>query len=169
MDQIAALRYSRLAMTLVITAALWGCGPGDDKGKEKKAEPAPPPAPVQKKEEVKPAPKAATELPGGWVLLGQENVRGNMETDKIKVGTKQGKFKELQVVVKGAPVTIDRMTILFGSGKERQVKIQREFTAKSPSQVIDLPGETRNVNSVEFVYRASGTGKGAATVLLYGR
>jgi hypothetical protein len=177
MDQVAAMRYSRLGMTLLITAALWGCGPGDDKGKDKKAEPAPPPkaapapppAPAKKKEEAKPAPKAATELPGGWILLGQERASGsNTETDKIKIGAKQGKFKELQVIVQGAPVTIEEMSVLFSGGKEIKLKVQRDFTANS-SQVIDLPGETRNINTVTFLYRTSGTGKGTATVLLYGR
>jgi hypothetical protein len=177
MDQVAAMRYSRLGMTLLITAALWGCGPGDDKGKDKKAEPAPPPkaapapppAPAKKKEEAKPEPKAATEIPGGWKLLGQQQAGPQSERERIEVGRHRGGYNELQVIVQGAPVTFDEVTVTLGNDNQFKPKFQKEQSANS-SIVIDLPGKEkkRGVKHVEFVYRTS-SGQGTSTVLLYGR
>lgn len=181
MNYVAALRYSRFAVTLVITAALLGCGPGDDKGKDKKAEPAPPPkaaptpAPAKKKEEAKPTPKpepkAATELPGGWKLLGQDQAGPRAERGRIAVGREKGTFNELQVTVQGAPLAIDEVIVTLGNDRQIKPKMQKNFAANS-SAVINLPGKDnakRAVKQVEFVYRTTGAGKGRSTVLLYGR
>lgn len=180
MDSIPTPKYGRIAVSLLMVTALWGCGPGDDKGKDKKAEPAPPPkaapapapAPAKKEEaKPKPEPKAATELPGGWKLLGQQQAGPKAERDRIAVGREKGAFNELQVIVQGAPLTIDEVIITLGNDRQIKPKIQKEFAANS-SAVIDLPGKDnarRAVKQVEFVYRTAGAGKGRSTVLLYGR
>jgi len=156
---------------LMMTAALWGCGPGDDKGKtDKKAEaPTPPkaapaPAPAPKKE----APKA--EGPGpGWKLLGQQQVGLKAEQERILVGVKEGQYKELLVMAKGAGVTIDSMTVTLGSKKEVKLNVQQDLKEGESSKPIDLPGEARNIRHVDFVYRTTAKGSGKATVMLYGR
>ena len=172
MDRFSLMKAGPVAV-LVMTAALWGCSPGDDKGKtEKKAEtptppkaaPAPAPAPAPKKE----APKA--EGPGpGWTLLGQQQVGLKSESERITVGVKEGQFRELLVMAKGAGVTIDSMTVTLGSKKEVKLNVKQDLKEGESSKPIDLPGEARNIRHVDFVYRTTAKGSGKATVMLYGR
>jgi hypothetical protein len=119
---------------------------------------------VPKKE----APKA--EGPGpGWTLLGQQQVGFKTKTERIRVGGKEGRFKELLVMVKGAGVTIDDMTVTLGNKKEFKLKVQQELKEGESTKPIDLPGEARNIRHVDFVYRTTARGDGRATVMLYGR
>jgi hypothetical protein len=160
---------ARLA-ALVMIAVLWGCGPGDDKGTEKKAAPAAPPkaapapAPAPKKE----APKA--EGPGpGWTLLGQQQADHKTKRERLVVGTKEGRFKELLVMVKGAGLTIDQMTVTLGNKKEVKLIVKQTLKDGESSKPIDLPGEQRGIRQVDFVFRTTAKGQGKATVMLYGR
>jgi hypothetical protein len=169
MNSLATTNYARIAICLLTVTALWGCGPGDDKGKtEKKVEPAPPKAttPAPKKE----APKAQGPGPD-WVLLGEQQVGFETETDRIVVGGKEGRFKEIRLMVKGAPVTIEKVTVTFGNKKQFSPSLKHDLKDGELTKPIDLPGDARGIRNVEFVYRASGTGKskGKATVLLYAR
>jgi hypothetical protein len=180
MDQVAAMRYSRLGMTLLITAALWGCGPGDDKGKDKKAEPAPPPkaapapppAPAKKKEEAKAAPKssASTKVEAeGWTLLGQEQANRKNDSDRITVDPAKKGVKELLLVVEGAPLEIEAMTVTFRNDKQFKANVEQNLSANSASAPIDLPGEKRGIKYVDLTYRTAAKGAGKATVMIYGR
>jgi hypothetical protein len=168
MESIATTKYARIAICLLTVAALWGCGPGDDKGKtEKKAEPAPPkaaPAPAPKKE----APKA--EVPGPeWKVLGRRNADMNTDKDVIRVGGKEGKFKQLRLGVDGASVAVDRITVTFPNGKQANLNFKQELKGGSLSKAIDLPGDDRAIKEVELLFRTTGTGDKKASITLYGR
>jgi len=160
----------RLAVTLLAAAALAACGQGDDKGKtEKKVEPAPAPkaapTPTPKKDA---APKA--EAPGaGWTLLGQQQADHKTEKERIMVGTKEGRYKELRLTVKGAPLTIDEVVVTLGNKKEFRPKFKQELKDGESTRIIDLPGEERGIRHVDIVYRTTAKGTGKATVMLYGR
>jgi len=171
----AVLNPARLAVSLLVIASLWGCGPGEDKSKtEKKAEPAAPPKvtpappPPKKKEEAKPAPKTAAG-PDGWILLGEQQVDHKTERDRFAIGAKAGKFRELRVVVRGAEVTIDEMVVTFANNQQFTPKMKHKFEENSSSRAIDLPGEASAIKEVDFTYRGVGVTGGRATVLLYGR
>ena len=172
MDRFLLQKAGPLA-ALMLTAALWGCGPGEDKGKtEKKAEappppkaaPAPAPAPAPKKE----APKAVGPGPG-WTLLGQQQVGFKTERERITVGAKEGRFKELLVMVKGAGLAIDEMTVTLGNKKEVKLNVKQELKEGESTKPIELPGKDRGIRHVDFVYRTTTKGSGKATVMLYGR
>jgi hypothetical protein len=168
--------YARIAISLLMATALWGCGPGDDKGKtEKKAEPAAPPkaapAPEPKKDAApkpKPAPKPSAKLEAeGWTLLGKEQAGRKGESDRITVDSKD-RVKELRLVVEGAPVELEAMTVTFRNDKQFKANVQH-LSANSASAPIDLPGEKRRIKHVDLTYRTAAKGAGKATVMVYGR
>lgn len=175
MVAIAGFRIDRWVIAMVAAFALAACGPDEaDKSKaEKKVEPpappkaappAPPPAP---KKEAKPVPKAETDT-GGWVLLGEQRADRKSGKDRFEIGgRKEGKFRELRVTVKGAPVTIEQMVITLGNGKQVTRALKGEIKPGA-SQVVDLPGEQRAIRHIDLVYRAGG-GAGKATVSVHGR
>jgi hypothetical protein len=163
MDRIVLPKAGLLA-ALLMSVALWGCGQGDDKGK--KPEPTAPPqaTPAPKKE----APKAAGPGPG-WTLLGQKEADHQSDKDRIRVGGKEGKFKQLVLTAKGGPLTITSMTVTVGNGKEFKLKVAQELKEGQTTKPIDLPGDVRHIKHVDLVYRTAGSGKAKATVMLYGR
>ncbi len=171
MDSVATLKYRRVAISLSIIAALWGCGPGDDKGKvEKKAEPPAAPKPAPKKEAAPKAPKASAKLEAeGWTLLGQGQANRKGETDRITPDSAKKRLKELRVVVEGAPLELEAMTVTFGNDKQFKPKVKQKLGADSASAAIDLRGEDRRVKHVDLTYRTAAKGTGKATVMLYGR
>ena len=173
MDQIAELRYSRLALTLVITAALWGCGPGDDKGKTEKKVEAPKAAPAPKKDpapKAEAAPKASAKLEAeGWTLIGKEQAGRKGETDRITADPTKKVVKELRVVVEDAPLELEAMTVTFRNEKQFKANVKQNLSANSASAPIDLPGDKRAIKHIDLTYRTAAKGAGKATVMIYGR
>ena len=174
MDSIATAKYARIAICLLMVAALWGCGPGDDKGKtEKKAEAPPPKAePAPKKEAKKEAaPKPSAKLEAeGWTLLGQEQANRKGETDRITVDpAKKVRVQELRLVVEGAPLELEAMTVTFRNDKQFKASVKQNLSANSASAPIDLPGDKRGIKHVDLTYRTAAKGAGKATVMVYGR
>jgi hypothetical protein len=174
MNSLATAKYTRIIICLLTVAALWGCGPGDDKGKtEKKAEPPAPPKAEPKKEAKKEAaPKASAKLEAeGWTLLGQEQANRKGETDRITADpAKKGvRVKELRIVVEGAPLELQAMTVTFGNNKQFKADVKQNLSANSASAPIDLPGDKRGIKHVDLTYRTASKGEGKATVMIYGR
>ena len=168
----------RLALPLLVTAMLWGCGQGDDKGKDKKVEPAPPP----KTTPPPPAPKAATppppapkkvepkkaEAPGKeWVLLGQQVAARGSDRATMQVGLKQGRYNELRFAVTGASLTIDDVTVTFANDEQFKPNVRQEYRDGGATKAVDLPGQNRGIKRIEFVYRTAATGQ--ATIQVHAR
>lgn len=185
MNFITGLRDYRLAGALLMAAVLAGCGPSDDKSKDKKAEPPPPPkatpapvppkpapAPVPPKKVEQAPPKAEKAIPKadaeGWFLLGQQQADHRTERERFEVGRGQS-YRELRVTVQGAPLAISEMIVTFGNEKQFKPSIRQQFDSTASSQVINLPGDKRSIKHVDFVYRTSASGTGKATVMLHGR
>jgi hypothetical protein len=157
-------------VAVLMAVTLWGCGQGDDKGKDKKAEPAPapkatpaPPAPPKPapKAESKPKPAAKGE---GWTVLGQQKADDPSGKERIVVQGKGGTMKEIMVSVEGAPVEIDGLVVTFGNDEQFKPALRDQFKPGTWSRAIDLPGDKRAIKHVEFSYKGSG-----GTVTLHGR
>ena len=106
---------------------------------------------------------------GGWELLGQREADLRMDRDRIEVGRREGTFRELRIVVRGAPVEIYNMVVTFGDGRTFSLNIRHRFDENTSSREIDLPGDRRVIRSVDFAYRSLSRREGRATVMLYGR
>jgi hypothetical protein len=176
MDTLATAKYARIVICLLTVAALWGCSPGDDKGKtEKKADaPKAAPAPAPKKDAAPKAEAAPTKPSAkleaeGWTLLGQEQANHKGETDRISVNASKPGVKELRIVAEGAPLEIESMTVTFGNDKQFKANVKQNLSANSASAAIDLPGEKRSIKHVDLTYRTASKGAGKATVMIYGR
>jgi len=104
-----------------------------------------------------------------WELLGSQEVNFNRDRDRIDVGKSEGKFKQIEVRVQGAPVEIRDMTVTFGSGETFSPKLRHRFDEKSKSRIIDLPGERRNIKRIDFDYQSPDRREGKAKVSVYGR
>lgn len=103
---------------------------------------------------------ARAQREGRWEYLGEANVDGNVDHDNIVVTAARGAYRAIVIRVLKAPVEFDRVIVHFGNGSSDPIYIRHLIPAGSQTRVIDLPGEKRIIQSVEFWYgRASGSGR----------
>ena len=101
-----------------------------------------------------PPPRArAVEVPrGDWVKLGERWVDGTHDRDVIPVGAREGRYRQLMFVVENSALEMFDVIVTFGDGQRFSPPTRHVFSAETRSRVIDLPGDTRVIRSVEFRY-----------------
>jgi hypothetical protein len=104
-----------------------------------------------------------------WQLLGRQEVNFRADHDKIDVGRREGRFKELEVRVEGAPIEMRKMVVTFGNDETFSPPLRHRFDANSKTRVIDLPGDRRTIKSIDFDYASLDRREGRATVAVYAR
>ena len=71
----------------------------------------------------------AAQSPSRWELLGQREVDFKNDRDQIDVGRSEGRFKQLEVRVKNAPVEISDMVVTFENDTTFKPKLRyKELT-----------------------------------------
>jgi hypothetical protein len=88
-----------------------------------------------------------------WDYLGEANVDGGSDHDRIQVGKSKGQFRRIQIYVERAAVNFDRVEVHYGNGTSYPVRIAGNIPAGGKTREIDLPGDERWIESVEVWYR----------------
>ena len=105
----------------------------------------------------------------GWERLGSRDVEFRGDHDRIEVGRSEGRFKELQIRVKGAPIEIYKMVVTFGNDEKFSPNVSYRFAEGSGTRSIDLPGERRTIKRIDFSYRSISRREGKGRVEVYAR
>jgi hypothetical protein len=87
-----------------------------------------------------------------WEYLGESNVDGVADHDRIKIGRDDGRFRAIQIHVERAPITFQRVVVHYGNGGDEQIAIRNRINAGGKTRVIDLRGRDRVIDSVEIWY-----------------
>jgi hypothetical protein len=87
-----------------------------------------------------------------WEFLGESHVDGAQDHDKIKVTAAKGTFRALQFKVRDGAVEFDRVLVHFGNHTTEQISIRYKVPAGGQTRVLDLPGERRVIENIEFWY-----------------
>src|SRR5215813_7801202 len=106
---------------------------------------------------------------GRWVYLGEANVDGNADHDRIRIGRDDGRFRAIQIRVERAPIEFQRVVVHYGNGADEEIAIRNRINAGGKTRVIDLRGNERVIESVEFWYARAKYGSAKPKLLLYGR
>ena len=61
---------------------------------------------------------AAAQGRGNWERLGRQEVDFRADHDRIDVGRREGRFRQLEIRVQGAPVEIRRMVVTFANDEK---------------------------------------------------
>jgi hypothetical protein len=103
-------------------------------------------------------------------LLGLSTVDGQKDRDKIVLGRAEGRFQSIQLRVTGGPVEFQRVVVYYGNGTKEEVDVRENIRAGGQTRAIDLRGNDRVINSVEFLY-GKGTWRPGVRpkVAIYGR
>ena len=104
-----------------------------------------------------------------WESLGQREVDFKNDHDRIDVGKSEGRFRQLRVTVKNAPIEIFDMVVTMVNDETFKPKVRHKFTEGSGSQVIDLPGERRAIKRIDFSYKSINRREGKGTVQVLAR
>ena len=89
---------------------------------------------------------------GRWVYLGESNVDGNSDHDKIKIGRDDGRFRAIQIRVERAPIEFYRVVVHYGNGADEEIAIRNRINPGGRTRVIDLRGRDRVIENVEVWY-----------------
>jgi hypothetical protein len=115
-------------------------------------------------------PAAPAHADDGWERLGEREVAFRAERDVIPVTAAEGRFDALQFRVRGNGVEILDVKLVFGNGESRDVAVRAFVPENGATRVLDLPGETRVIRSIELAYRTRGPAReGRAVVAAWGR
>ena len=87
-----------------------------------------------------------------WVMLGSAHVDGSVDHDNIRVGSRDGRFRSIQLRVNGGAVEFQRVVVHFGNGTQEELVIRDRIRSGGKTRAIDLPGERRIIESVELWY-----------------
>src|ERR1041384_1775845 len=88
----------------------------------------------------------------GWEHLGDATVDGAVDHDRIVVTGAKGGFRAIRLRVNTAAVKFDHVVVHYANGSSNPIDIRRKISAGGETRVIDLPGDRRVIESVEFWY-----------------
>jgi hypothetical protein len=106
---------------------------------------------------------------GKWEMLGHTQADFKRDHDRIDVGSREGKFRQLEIRVQGAPVEIHRMVVTFSNDQKFEPNFRRRFDESTRSHIVDLPGDRRTIKYIDIWYSSAVRRAGKATVEVYGR
>lgn len=104
-----------------------------------------------------------------WERLGEREVDFRGDHDRIEVGRSEGRYKQLEIRVKDAPIEISNMVVTFGNNQKFSPKMRHRFAEGSGTHIIDLPGERRTIKRIDFKYRSISRREGKGKVEVYAR
>ena len=99
-------------------------------------------------------------------IAGAINV---MDRDQIDVGRSEGRFRQIEIRVKDAPIEISDMVVTVGNNETFKPKLQHKFAEGSGSRIIDLPGERRIIKRIDFNYKSISRREGKGMVEVFAR
>ena len=80
----------------------------------------------------------------GWVKLGEREVNGRVDRDRIDVGRYDGKFAKLTLVVENSDLELLDFEVTFGNNERFHPEVRHIFKEGARTRVIDLPGDDQH-------------------------
>ena len=103
----------------------------------------------------------------GWTKLGERDVNGRVDHDRIDVGRREGKFTKLTLYVEKSDLELLDFEITFANNERFHPEVRHVFKEGSRTRVIDLPGDERMIKSIDLKYKNL-PGGGRARVEVWG-
>jgi hypothetical protein len=89
----------------------------------------------------------------GWVMLGERSIDGKVDRDRITVGRAEGKFSKLTLVALDSDLELLSFEVKFKRGEPWRPELKHFFREGARTRVIDLPGDDRTIQYIDFTYK----------------
>lgn len=102
-----------------------------------------------------------------WTILGTGTVGFRAETDTIKIGRYEGRFRNIALVVRRGEVYVHAVRVWFANGEQQEISIRDEYSAGGRTGPLDLEGDERVIDRIELMYKAVAGGgeRGEAAIV----
>lgn len=107
--------------------------------------------------------------PGDWINLGSRQVDFKIDHDVIPVTFREGYCTAIKIEVERGALNMHKCIIHFENGGKQEVQLRHYFSPTSNSRVVDLKGNKRHIDRIEFWYDTKSTGKKKAFVTVWGK
>ncbi len=105
----------------------------------------------------------------GWDLLGETKVNFIRDRDELKI-LNTNQYTAVRFRVENKDVHIKDVNIIYPNGDKLTPSLDDDIAAGQYSKQIDLAPEGRDIRSIQFSYRSTGSVlKGRATVYVFGK
>lgn len=105
----------------------------------------------------------------GWEMLGEMTVNFGRDRDALQVNS-SSRYSALRFKVEERAVNIQELKIVYANLDKLEPAIDEEVQPDQYSKIIELGPDGKEVRSVEFKYRTTGSLlKGRAKILVFGR
>ena len=115
----------------------------------------------------------AAAVPGlaqaGWEYLGEANVDGASDHDKIKVGKDRGMFRAIRLRVERAAIRFERVRINYSGGEKIDIPVAALIQSGGQTRNIPVAGGRRAIDGVEFWYARASSSEAKPRVRLFGQ
>lgn len=101
-----------------------------------------------------------------WVKLGEQEVGAFGNEDRFHISGDEGRFRQLQIRVRGGDVTIHDCDVEFRDGDRWSPDFDHSYD-EGENDIAAIPGGPRRIRNIEFRY--STFFGGSATVEVWGR
>jgi hypothetical protein len=95
-----------------------------------------------------------------WEYLGEANIDGNSDHDKIRVDDDAGLFRAIRFHVEKGAVNFDRVVAHYENGDDDALPLRQTVPAGKFTRRLDLQGGSRRLRSVEVWYQRAGVNRG---------
>jgi hypothetical protein len=104
----------------------------------------------------------------GWTMLGEREVNGRVDHDRIEVGRHEGKFAKVTLIVLDSDLELLDFEIKFERGAPWHPAVKHVFREGQRTRVIDFPGDERAIKFIDFKYKNL-PGGGRAKIQVWAR
>jgi len=105
----------------------------------------------------------------GWELLGELKADFARDSDKLEINS-TNKYTAIRFRVEEREVKIRDLKIVYANLDKLEPSIEEIIPADQYSKIIDLGAEGKEVRSIEFKYRTTGSLlKGRGNILVFGK
>ena len=111
---------------------------------------------------------SSSRLPG-WTLLGERTVNHAVDRDEIRVGARDGSFRQIKLLVRRRGVTFRDVKVHYANGGVEDISLRRQIPAGGETRALDLNGRNRIIEKVVFFYNTGPRRGPRAVVQLYGQ
>jgi hypothetical protein len=104
-----------------------------------------------------------------WVQLGMLKVDYALDHDVLPVTYRKGYFEAVKIVVRGGPLHMHKCMVYFENGGQQEVELRHNFAKGTESRVVDLKGNKRFIERIEFWYDTKDIADRKALIVVWGR